>query len=520
MRLRLLILLPAALSVALLGLPGCGDGGGSGGLAGVAKPGTVVFVDGTIRPEGELKSNTDRAARTIGGIDNLGEFIVEKLEEEALQEGEPFDYEREVEPWLGDGAGVAFERVEEDGDLSDPLIVVESTDAEATQEFIDRQAQRSEEPYRDASYEGVDFKVGGEDDDAVGLIDENLVLAEDEAAFQAAVDASEGDSLADEERYDATISDATEDSLADVYVDLGTILKQSGDEIDPQALSFLQQASPGFDPNESTLVASVLPGEDQIELDISSDLGEAEAPSGDPSELLGSLPAGAFAAIGVSGFGEQLQEAVDSIDESGIPGEVPPGALKGQLKAIGLNLDKFVGSLGDAGVFAEGRTEGTLGGALVLTTDDSGQAADTVASIGRLLRGTGTPGVTAVTGNASGFSIRDKEELGDKPVVIVTKGERIAIGYGLRPTLRGLTGSGPTLADTPAYGEAVSALGDTPIQAFVAGPAALRLADSLIPPSDADFEEAKRYLRSIGSIALGSESEGDQATARLIVGLR
>jgi hypothetical protein len=520
MRRRHLVPFAAALPAALLTLAGCGDGGGSGGLASVAKPGTVVFVEGTIRPEGELKTNADRAAKTIGGIDNLGEFIVEKLEEEARQEGEPFDYEQEVEPWLGDAAAVAFERVEEDGDLSDPLIVIESTDAESAQEFIDRQAAASEEPYTDASHEGVDFKVGGEDDDAVGLIDDNLVLAEDEPAFKAAVDAAEGESLADEDRYDSTISDATEDSLADVYVDLGTILTQSGDEIDPQALSLLQQANAGFDPNEATLVASVIPGEDQIELDVSSDLGDAEAPSGDPSELLGSLPARSFAAFGVSGFGEQLQEAVDNIDESGIPGEVPPDTLKSQLKAIGLNLDEFVGSLGDAGVFVEGRNEGSLGGALVLTTDDSGQAAETVASIGRLLRGTGTPGVTAVTGKASGFSIRDKEELGDKPLVVVTKGDRIAIGYGLRPALAGVAGAGATLSDSPAYQEAVSALGDTPIQAFVAGPAALGLADSLISPSDADFEEAKRYLRSISSIALGSESEGEQLTARLIVSLR
>ncbi|HEX6229809.1 MAG TPA: DUF3352 domain-containing protein [Solirubrobacterales bacterium] len=518
MRLRLLALAAVA-ALPAAALAGCG-GDGDDGLATLAKPGTVVFVEGTIRPSGELKTNVDRLAKRIGGIDNLGDFIVEKAEQETREEGEPFDYETEVEPWLGETAAVAVERVEKDGDLSDPLIVLESTDADATQEFIDRQARTSKEPYRDGSYEGVEYKVGGDDDDAVGLIGDELVLAEDEAAFRAAVDTSQGDSLADEDRYDEAISAATEGSLADVYVDVGTVLRQSGDRIDPQILSLLGVASAGFDPDELTLVASILPGEDQIEVDLSSDLGDGEAPSGDPSELLGSLPAGSFAAIGVSGFGEQLQEAVDSIDESGIPDQVPPGALKGQLKAIGLDLDKFVGSLGDAAIFVEGRDEGSLGGALVLTTDDPRQAAETVASIGRLLRSTGTPGVTAVTGPATGFSIRDKEELGDKPVVIVTKGQRIAIGYGLRPTLAGVTGTGATLSDTPAYQEAVSALGDTSISGFVAGPAALRLADSMISPSDTDFEEAKPYLRSISSIALGSASEDDRVTARLIISVR
>ena len=64
-----------------------------------------------------------------------------------------------------------------------------------------------------------------------------------------------------------------------------------------------------------------MPGSDQIEIDLSSDLGGEKAPSGDASELLGSLPADSFAAFAVSGFGEQLEEAIDSLDEAGHPGE-------------------------------------------------------------------------------------------------------------------------------------------------------------------------------------------------------
>ena len=94
-------------------------------------------------------------------IDDLGGLIVEELESSASDDGEPVDFAKEVEPWLGEKAGVAFERPRQDGDLTEPVIAVETTDAEATQGFVDAQAEQSKEPYEDVSYEGVDFKVGG-----------------------------------------------------------------------------------------------------------------------------------------------------------------------------------------------------------------------------------------------------------------------------------------------------------------------------------------------------------------------
>jgi hypothetical protein len=139
-----------------------------------------------------------------------------------------------------------------------------------------------------------------------------------------------------------------------------------------------------------------------------------------------------------------------------------------------------------------------------------------------LLRQVNVAGVTALSGKNSGFSVRS-DDLGDKPLVVAAREGRIAIGYGLAPTLAGLateSGKGRTLSDNPAYDDAVAALGDTPIGGFASGPAALRLADSLIPNSDSDFNEAKKYLNSIRFLALGSASQEDLATAKLIVGLK
>src|SRR5262245_29589652 len=123
------LLSAAAAAAVLIALAGCGGSDSSGSkVADVTPPGVPVFVEGTLRPTGELKSNADAIASQVAGIDNLGDFVVEKLEEEADDEGEAFDYDKEVEPWLGERGAVFFEKLDEDDDLSGLGIVVESTD--------------------------------------------------------------------------------------------------------------------------------------------------------------------------------------------------------------------------------------------------------------------------------------------------------------------------------------------------------------------------------------------------------
>jgi len=104
-------------------------------------------------------------------------------------------------------------------------------------------------------------------------------------------------------------------------------------------------------------------------------------------------------------------------------------------------------------------------------------------------------------------------------VVVAAKGSRIVIGYGVASTLSAFEESAKTLADSPAYKEATSALGGTPIAAFVDGPAALKLASALVPPGEEGFREAKQYLTKVDYLAVGSEASGGLITAKLILGV-
>jgi len=468
-------------------------------LANLASPGSVVFVEADLNPQGELKSNADAVTNKLTGEASLKDFIESKLEKSAREEGESFNYAQEVEPWLGDRGGVAFERIEE-GELSEPLIAVETTNAKAAQAFVDKRTAGNKKSAN-----------------AMGLIDETLVVAQDDKALKAAEEASEGDSLGGEDRFQKTLEAASKGSLADVYIDVGGIVKQTEDGTEVPEKEALQAA--GIDPSEATAVASVIPHSDQIEINVSSELGGEKAPSGDASKLLGSLPANAFAALGFGNFSEMFEEAIDSLDEEGVPPDLKPGELKSAMAQAGIDLDKIAASLDEAAVFAEGNDQASLGGAMVITAK-SAEAASAIGSLGTLLRAANVPGITAVSGKASGFSI-SSGILGKKGLVVVGRGDRVAIGYGLAQAITALNAGsgGATLSGTSAYKAAAAALGKTPISGFVDGPAALQLAEALIPHSKSEFWEAAPYLRKITYVGIGSGSSGDLATAKIIAGI-
>lgn len=516
---KLRFVLPMAL-MALAALPVAGCGGGSDGGSGtdpatVAPANTPLYVDFTIKPEGETKTHIEELAQKLAGIDDLGGLIVSELEESAGEEGEEVDFEKEVKPWLGERAGFIYPKFEE-GDFNNFAAAIQVTDAGAAEAFVDKHVESGDEKFRDGSFEGVEYKVG-EDGTTIGLIDELLVIGVEEDVFKEVVTASEGESLADESAYSDAISNVPPESAADVYVDIGSLISEAeaGGEVDRNTKLFFENV--GVQLKEATAVASLVPGSDQLEIDVSSNATGDNPPSGDASKLLGSLPA-SVAAFASPEFGKRLGEGIDQIDEQGIPGQVPPHQLKKGLKQAGIDLESIASSIGDVGLFVEGNSKRNLGGALVLETENTNQAENTVSNIGLFLRASGTPGITALNGKASGFSIRSAE-LGRQPIVVIAKGERIAIGYGLESAMAGVSESGESLSTTPVYKEAVSALGGTPIAAFVDGPAALKLVSALVPPGEEGFREAKRYLTKVDYLAAGSEASGGLATAKIIVGV-
>jgi hypothetical protein len=514
MKLRVLIF--SAFVAAAIAVAGCGGGGGSGpSPASVAPQGTPVYVEVAVQPEAEVSAEVNALAKNIAGIENVGELVVEELEKSANDSGEPIDFAQEIEPWLGEKAGV-FLQDYDGSNFNGYGIAVQTTDAGAAQEFIDKQTKSAKPAAKSDSFDGVDYKVEA-DGQAIGLIGDLLVFSEDEKTFHEAIEASAGESLADQESFTDAVDAASGDGFAQVFVDVGGLVKQAGGQIDAETELFLESA--GIEPKNATAVASVLPGSNQVEIDFASDVG-SKPPSGDASQLLGTLPAGAFAAVASADFGARFGEAINRLDAEGVPGTLEPGELESALGALGIDVKKLSASITGFGVFAEGNTENNVTGAAVMTTSDPAEATKVIGQVGKLLRATGTRGVTVLSGDASGFSVRSPT-IGPQPLVVAVKGDRVAISYGLAASAAALTAtSAASLAEDSAYKEAVAALGDTPITGFVDGPAALRFFTDVAAHNEhnEEFETAKPYLEKIAFAGIGAGSEGELSTARVIVG--
>ncbi len=157
----------------------------------------------------------------------------------------------------------------------------------------------------------------------------------------------------------------------------------------------------------------------------------------------------------------------------------------------------------------------------MLTTTDAQEARNTVANVGLLLRSSGNPGYTRISEEGiTGFSVTDEDDLGSQPLVVAAKGEKIAISYGPVAAAAALTaGKSATLVQNPTFKQAGEALGETPLSGFVAGPATVALVENLLSPEEqAELEEVRPLLDKIEYVAIGTGSEGDLATSKLIVG--
>lgn len=510
------VLLAALVAVLVAGCGGSSDSSSGTDPATVAPADATVFGDFALRPEGETKKNIEALAKTLGGVDDLGGLIAEELEKSSAESGEEFDFEKEVEPWLGEEGGF-FLKGYKNENFEEIGAAFQTSNEDEAREFVDKQVEGKSEGAKSGSYNGVDYKV--EEDETgttMGVFDGLVVFAQSEAIFKSMVDASEGENLAGEKTFTDAIGNVPDESAADVYVDIGGLIEEAGNEIDANTQTFLD--SVGIEPKEATAVASLVPNSDNVEVDVSSNVSGDNPPSGDASELLGSLPGTSVGALASAEFGKRFNEGIEKIDEEGIPGEVPPHQLKKSLKEAGVDLESIANSIGDVGVYVTGNSEKTMAGALVMEAESDTQAANTVSNVGLFLRKAGVPGVTKISEGATGFSIRSPE-LGRQPVVVAAKGSRIVIGYSIASALSAFDESGKTLSDNAGFKAAESALGSTPIAAFVDGHSALTLASALVPPGDEEFREAKKYLSKIEYLAIGSEASDGLATAKLIVGV-
>lgn len=512
-----LVLLAIAALAAALAVAGCGgsSSGGSGGEpASLAPAGSLVYIEANLAPEAKVSDQINELTQKVFGIENVGDFIAEELEKLGIEGNEKFDFSEEIEPWVGEKAGLFLKEIHGDSEFTGGGFAVETSNSGEAEEFLEKLTEQGDEKPEEGEFEGDKYWVQPDDETVVGVIGDYIAYGETKAYFEEMVENSEGgESLSESEKFKTAMEAAPEEGVGRVYVDLGGSIQS----VDAETKAFFSLTQ--IEPQHSTLVGTIIPGSEQVELDVTTDIGKGAVQSGDASKLLESLPATAVLGFATPDFGKSFSEGIHGFSETGVPGEFEPGELEAALEQIGINLESLGENLGDAGGFVEGSSVGNIGGAMVIETNNASEAKQLIGGIGLVLQATGTEGVTATNGEIAGFSVRSSK-LGPQPLIFGSAGEEIVIAYGAKAAARALKSSTKTLGTTADFEAAKGTLGSTPISLFIDGGTGLKLLEGVLSPEEQEkIATARPYLQKIAYAAVGSEKKGQTTTAKVIVGL-
>ena len=368
--------------------------GGGGEPASLAPPKRRSTWKRTWRRTRRRAKSSNELAQTVLGIENVGEFVAEELEEAALGEGEKFNFEEEVEPWLGEKAGM----------------YLQATTATTSTATASRSKPRTPAKPKNSS------KSGSKRSEGTGRrrrIRRRQVLRRARRRIGARRDRRlprlrrnqgrlrrNGGNLRRRRRperigevQDSDGSGAGRRASA-ASTSTSAALIKAGERLDPAGnRSGLRRCS-GSNRRNATAVATLVPHSEQVEIDFTTNLDQGD---GGRRRRLGA------ARIAARDRGGRLRLARIRQEPSAKASTQLERKRRSPARSNRANSKRALGtrsgststrspaSIGDVGGFVEGSSEGSLGGALVIETDSASEAKNTVANIGLLLRATRTP---------------------------------------------------------------------------------------------------------------------------------
>ena len=511
-----------ALSAALVAACGGGAAAGEGDPASAVPANAPFYVEAVVRPEGDVRENALDAAGKVLSTDDPSAKISELLDKALKEDGDTtLDYERDIEPWLGERAGAWFaETTDEDGDAKG-AVIIGTTDEEAAIAAVEKARKSSGDRMTKRSHGGTDYQVD-QDGEAVGATD-GFLIAGPEAEFKRTLDTlNDGKPLADADRYTEGSESLEEDRLGHFYVDFQALVKL-GFESEPNGAEQLRQFQQ-FVPFEKLgpLMGSFAADGDRLALDMSVDFSGAKSlgalgnlATGASTPLVKELPGDTWGAFGAPKYGESLRVTLDQF-----AGALGGAALEGQLRErYGIDLnDDVLSWIGDIAFFVRGDTIADLDGGAVIQVTDEAKAATGFGKLVGLLQS--EAGVDAkpikIDGADAAFSISDAAT--PKPIVLARGNGKVVIAYGDDAAAEALSPA-DKLGDADLYGQAKDALEDLEPGLLLSMPSIVSLVDSS-GETDAGWDEAKPYLEPYDVIAMGAEGSGGRAKVRVVAGLK
>ena len=364
----------AALSVlvAALLLASCGSSDDSGspqvsGPASFAPADTPLYVEATLKPEGEQRANAEALLSELGSVPLLGSQLEPRdLADQAVQAfddavGADVDYAEDVEPWLGSKAGLAVTGLPAgSGTTTDTppsyVLAVETTDDSVARDSLARIVEG--EGNTEKEYDGVSYFESANGIYDTGVLDGMLVFANG-GNFEAAVDAAHsGDSLAASDDYEQAFAPLTEVGLGSAYVDFDRFAELAAAE-DPAGAADIEKAR-GVLPElfEAPLAAELVAGSGSLALDVSMPQPGEDPLEIDATSLLADAPPDSYAAVGLAGVGGIAETVIARLEKTGEAIDDPTlrsGAIDGALQSgFGFGTDDLAGAFGDGIAYATG----------------------------------------------------------------------------------------------------------------------------------------------------------------------
>jgi len=439
----------AALVTAAGAVAGCAgsSGAGSGSDPAAAVPASApVYAEAVVAGGGNEQQDAQAAlGKILGTTDPQGQVV-------ALFDQGGVQFARDIQPWLGDRVGAAALTL---GKQGDKIVVAASRDDAAATAALGRILPGASE----RSYRGVSYRVATKDGRplAAGVVGDAVVFGS-ENGLKAAVDASKGSSLAENDQLKEARSTVRQERSGFLYVDVAGFLRQALGASGGGAAQLAPFVDPVAQALPKTFAAALdaEPGLVRVDSAAFGNGGGARA-AGSGADALAGLPGDAWLGLGVGELGQTVNGFIDRVSAgSGLAG-VGLQALLGQAQqGLGLDIRKdLLGWMGDAGVFVAGSSADNARAALVIASKDPAATQRAVRALETLARRSGDVSALHAAGVDVGFAVKrpgGKEDLlvaaaGDRFVVA---GGRKALDEALSPTSR--------LGDAPAFRDAAAKL--------------------------------------------------------------
>jgi Protein of unknown function (DUF3352) len=539
-----------ALLAAGTALAGCGSSGSgtNGDPATVTPASAPLYASIAIKPSGGATGAASSAAKKLTHLAEPYGSLARAL---LSSEGSHLEFKRDIEPWVGDRAGVFITSLDTsklpqsatsaqallEGGLSSAAsslgagtfgskgaqgaIVLDTSDAGKARSFLAQRAR--EQQAHAASYRGVSYQVSA-DGAAEGIV-KNFAVIGSESGLRSVVDTSLGG---------AAITTATgyakppADAIASAYVQPEALVKavHGSSGATSQGVSLLGQLLAG----SQSASLSVTPTANSISLQ-----GEVHSASGstplfdqEGAKALGELPGGAWLAAGVGNVGGNLPRAlallhgVASFGTSTVFASLGGPSIEKLFTALdspNAKLQQDFGSwAGSGGMYVSGTGLFNLEAALVIASNDPAASQAAVGKLAKLMQGAGAVVSSAsIAGTDAAVSVKLQ---GFPAVIFIADGQgKFVLGLGQASVQGALTPSS-TLSTSPSYSTAASTLGNgIKPSLIVEFPTLLGFLEGVGLTQSPGVSNLVPYLKSLGTLTAGATSQSGVEHFRLVLGL-